>query len=253
MATLKLTRGAEARIKAGHPWIYRTQVADLTGRWKAEEAVEIVDWSRRFLGRGFYNPRPSLCCRLLTRRDEPVDAGFFHRRLRAAFEYRQEASLASEAYRLVWSEADGLPGLVVDRYGPVSVVQCLTLGMSRAAPVIADGLHRLFPEGRVHRSDDATAARLEGFEAEHDPPGEELVVTEGGCRFAVTPGAGHKTGLYLDQSENRALLAHHARGRRILDGFCYAGAFACHALARGSGQALLLDSSADALALARRN
>ena len=253
MATLKLTRGAEARIKAGHPWIYRTQVADLTGRWKAEEAVEIVDWSRRFLGRGFYNPRPSLCCRLLTRRDEPVDAGFFHRRLRDAFEYRQEAGLASEAYRLVWSEADGLPGLVVDRYGPVSVVQCLTLGMSRAVPAIADGLGRLFPAGRVHRSDDATAARLEGFEAEHDPPGEELVVTEGGCRFAVTPGAGHKTGLYLDQSENRALLARHARGRRILDGFCYAGAFACHALARGAGQALLLDSSADALALARRN
>ena len=151
MATLKLTRGAEARIKAGHPWIYRTQIADLTGRWKAEEAVEIVDWSRRFLGRGFYNPRPSLCCRLLTRRDEPVDAGFFHRRLREAFEYRREAGLASDAYRLVWSEADGLPGLVVDRYGAVSVVQCLTLGMSRAAPAIADGLHRLFPEGRVHR------------------------------------------------------------------------------------------------------
>jgi len=164
--TLVLKRGAEQRIKAGHPWIYRTQVADLTGRWKAEEAVEIVDWSRRFLGRGFYNPRPSLCCRLLTRRDEPVDAGFFHRRLREAFEYRREAGLASDAYRLVWSEADGLPGLVVDRYGAVSVVQCLTLGMSRAAPAIADGLRRLFPEGRVHRSDDATAARLEGFEAQ---------------------------------------------------------------------------------------
>jgi 23S rRNA (cytosine1962-C5)-methyltransferase len=253
VATLKLKRGAEVRIKAGHPWIYRTQVADLTGRWKADEAVEIVDWSRRFLGRGFYNPRPSLCCRLLTRRDEPVDAGFFHRRLRDAFGYRLEAGLVSEAYRLVWSEADGLPGLVVDRYGPVSVVQCLTLGMSKAAAAVADGLSRLFPESRVHRSDDATAARLEGFEAQHDSPGEELVVTEGDCRFAVTPGAGHKTGLYLDQSENRALLARHAGSRRILDGFCYAGGFACHVLAKGAGQALLLDSSVDALALARRN
>src|SRR5438445_215151 len=118
--------------------------------------------------------------------------------------------------------------------------------MPRSAHAITAGLLHLFPEGRVHRSDDATAARLEGFEAQHDPPGEELVVTEGDCRFAVIPGAGHKTGLYMDQSENRALLARHARGRRILDGFCYAGAFACHALARGAGQALLLDSSANA-------
>jgi 23S rRNA (cytosine1962-C5)-methyltransferase len=253
VATLKLKRGAEARIKAGHPWIYRTQVADLKGAWKAEDAVEIVDWSGRFLGRGFYNPRPSLCCRLLTRRDEPVDGSLFRRRLEAAWEYRRKAGLIAEAYRLVWSEADGLPGLVVDRYGPLSVVQCSTLGMSRSAPAIADGLGRLFPEGRIHRSDDTTAARLEGYEARQDPPGAELVVTEGDCRFAVTPGAGQKTGLYLDQSENRALFARHAGGRRLLDAFCYGGGFACHALASGARQALLLDSSADALALAQRN
>src|SRR5215510_10321371 len=131
MARLVLKRGTEARLRAGHPWIYRTQIADLKSFSKAGEAVEVVDAGGRFVGRGFYNPRPSLCCRLLTRRDEPVDAEFFHRKLREAFEYRRRAGLASEAYRLVWSEADGLPGLVVDRYGPVSVVQCLTLGMSK--------------------------------------------------------------------------------------------------------------------------
>ncbi len=253
MAQLVLKRGAERRVKAGHPWIYRTQVADLKGAWKAAEAVELRDSGGRFLGRGFYNPRPSLCCRLLTRRDEPVDAAFFRRRLEAAWEYRRTARLIADAYRLVWSEADGLPGLVVDRYGPLSVVQCLTLGMATAAPWIVESLSRLYPEGRVHRSDDATAARLEGFEAQHDPPGQELVVTEGACRFAVTPGSGHKTGLYLDQRENRELTARHAAGRRVLDAFSYAGAFACHALAAGATQALLLDSSAEALALGRRN
>ncbi len=123
MAQLVLKRGAERRVKAGHPWIYRTQVADLKGAWKAAEAVELRDSGGRFLGRGFYNPRPSLCCRLLTRRDEPVDAAFFRRRLEAAWEYRRTARLIADAYRLVWSEADGLPGLVVDRYGPLSVVQ----------------------------------------------------------------------------------------------------------------------------------
>ena len=109
------------------------------------------------------------------------------------------------------------------------------------------------PDGSIHRLDETTAARLEGFDARQDPAGPELVITEGDCRFGVTPGAGHKTGLYLDQAENRVLVARHATGRRVLDAFCFSGAFACHALRSGATQALLLDSSADALALARRN
>jgi len=253
MARLILKRGGDARLRAGHPWIYRTQIADLKGFSQAGEAVEVLDAEGRFLGQGFYNPRPSLCCRLLSRSDEAIDAEFFWRRLETAWEYRRTAGLIGDAYRLCWSEADGLPGLVVDRYGPVSVVQCLTLGMSRAADWIAGALGRLFPDGSIHRQDDATAARLEGFDARQDPAGQELVVVEDGCRFGVTPGAGHKTGLYLDQSQNRALVARHAPGRRMLDAFCFSGGFACHALNAGATRALLLESSADALALARRN
>ncbi len=253
MARLILKPGADRRLRAGHPWIYRAQVADLKGDWKAAEAVEVLDAGGRFLGRGFYNPRPALCCRLLTRRNEAVDAGFFLQRLEAAWEYRRAAGLVSDAYRLAWSEADALPGLVVDRYGPVSVLQCLTLGVSWAAGWITEALGRLFPDGRVCRLDDPTAARIEGFDPVREVYAAELVVTEGPCRFAVRPGAGHKSGLYLDQSENRALAARHASGRRVLDAFCYGGGFACHALKAGAAQALLLDSSADALALARRN
>ena len=253
MARLILKPGGDRRLRAGHPWIYRAEVADLKGPWSAGAAVEVVDARGQYLGRGFYNPRPALCCRLLTRRDEPVDAGFFLQRLEAAWEYRRAAGLVSDAYRLAWSEADALPGLVVDRYGPVSVVQCLTLGVSRAAGWIVEALGRLFPDGRVCRLDDLTAARIEGFDPVREEEAGELVVTEGPCRFAVRPGAGHKTGLYLDQSENRALAARHAAGRRVLDAFCYGGGFACHALKAGAAQALLLDSSAEALALARRN
>jgi 23S rRNA (cytosine1962-C5)-methyltransferase len=253
VARLVLKRGAEQRVNAGHPWIYRTQVADLKGFSEAGLAVEVVDAGGRYLGQGFYNPRPSLCCRLLTRRDEAIDAEFFVHRLEAAWEYRRTTGLISDAYRLCWSEADGLPGLVVDRYGPVSVVQCLTLGMFKASGWITAALGRLFPGGSIHRLDDTTAARLEGFDARQDPAGPELVVTEGNCRFGVTPGSGHKTGLYLDQAENRVLVARHAAGRRVLDAFCFSGAFACHALRSGATEALLLDSSADVLALARRN
>ena len=253
MARLVLKRGAEHRVNAGHPWIYRTQVADLKGFSQAGEAVEVADAGGHYLGRGFYNPRPSLCCRLLTRRDEAIDADFFRRRIEAAWEYRRTARLISDAYRLVWSEADGLPGLVVDRYGTTSVVQCLTLGMFKAGDWIAAALGSLFPDGSIHRLDEPTAARLEGFAARQDAGGREIVVTEGECRFGVTPGAGHKTGLYLDQAENRVLVARHAARRRMLDAFCFSGGFACQALQSGATEALLLDSSPDALALARRN
>jgi len=253
MARLVLKRGEDARLRAGHPWIYRSQIADLKGFSRAGEAVEVLDAAGHYLGQGFYNPRPSLCCRLLTRRDEAIDAEFFRRRLEAAWEYRRAAGLIADAYRLCWSEADELPGLVVDRYGPVSVVQRLTLGMWESAEWIEAALNGLFPDGRIHRQDEATAARLEGFVPRQDPAGPELVVTEDGCRFGVTPGGGHKTGLYLDQAGNRSLVARHAAGRRMLDAFCFSGGFACHALRAGASQAVLLDSSPDALGLARRN
>jgi 23S rRNA (cytosine1962-C5)-methyltransferase len=233
-------------------------VADLKGSWSAGAAVEVTDATGRFLGRGFYSPRSSLVCRLLTRTDEPVNAALIRRRLDAALEYRRAAALVAPAYRLCWSEADGLPGLVVDRYGPVSVFQCLTLGMARNADWIREALAGLFPDGRIVRLDDPTAARIEGFDAvretaEAEPPDGGLVVEEGPARFAVTLGAGQKTGLYLDQRDNRLLTAGLAQGRRMLDAFCYGGGFACHALLAGAEGALLLDSSADALALARRN
>lgn len=215
--------------------------------------VDVADATGRYLGRGFYSPRSSLVCRLLTRADEPIDAAFFHRRLEAAREYRRAAGLAGSAYRLCWSEADGLPGLVVDRYGSVSVVQCLTLGMARAADWVREALDRLFPGDPMLRLDDPTAARIEGFEPVRETCPTELVVDEGPARFAVALGSGHKTGLYLDQRDNRLLVAGLARGRRVLDAFCYGGGFACQALLAGATAALLVDSSAEALAVARHN
>jgi 23S rRNA (cytosine1962-C5)-methyltransferase len=282
---LVLKRGAERRVLAGHPWIYRGEVADLRGPWTPGGPVDVVDASRRPLGRGFYNPRPSLVCRLLTRRDEPLDAGLFGRRLADALAFRRTAGLVTDAYRLCWGEADGLPGLIVDRYTTVSVLQCLTAGMASHVTWAAQALDELFPGAPIFRTDDATGARLEGFEPEHGwirppveatpgdtPPGAcpvhsesvifgredpatpvDLLVEEDSCRFMVRLGQGHKTGFYLDQRENRAVVSGHASGRRMLDAFCYTAAFACHALRRGAARAVLVDSSTEALALARRN
>jgi 23S rRNA (cytosine1962-C5)-methyltransferase len=284
MAEVILKPGRQERLLAGHPWIYRTEVGDVRGAWAPGDALAILDARGRFLGRAHYNPRPTICCRVLTRRDEPVDAAFFRRRLEAALAYRREAGLVAGAYRLCWSEADGLPGLVVDRYGEASVLVCLTLGMARATPAVRTALGALFPGQAVYRADDATAARIEGFTAERGwlgpdgapvPPAEavpgsasseaggpletapgggpELVVPEGPCRFVVPLGGGQKTGLYLDQRDNRQRVAAHAAGRRVLDAFCYTGGFACQALAAGASRALLVESSAEALAGARRN
>jgi 23S rRNA (cytosine1962-C5)-methyltransferase len=219
--------------------------------------VDVVDAGGRPVGRGFYNSQTSLACRLVTRGDERVDAALFRRRLAAALAHRGTPEGGDRAYRLCWSEADGLPGLVIDRYGPVSVVQCLTLGMARVIAWIEDALRALFPGAPIYRADDATAARIEGFDAVRgwlgDSGPDEVLVTEGRTRFIVSPGGGHKTGFYLDQRDNRLLVAKHAEGRRVLDAFCYAGAFACHALAAGASRARLVDASADAVALARRN
>jgi 23S rRNA (cytosine1962-C5)-methyltransferase len=255
--------------------VYRGEIADLRGHLAPEDAVDVLDADGRRLGRGFYNPRTSLACRILARGDEIVDAALFRRRIEAALAFRRSAGLLAGAYRLCWSEADGLPGLVLDRYADTTVLQCGTLGMARRAGWAVAALQALFPGGAVLRSDDATAARIEGFEPERawlraprpeapagpgptapdasPPPVIEREIAEGGCRFRVQLGGGQKTGFYLDQRENRLLVAAHASGRRVLDAFCYTGAFACHALRAGADRALLVDSSAGALTLAREN
>ncbi|HTO13611.1 MAG TPA: class I SAM-dependent methyltransferase [Candidatus Binatia bacterium] len=187
--------------------------------------------------------------------DEAVDDAWIARRLEAAV--RARAGVAREAVRLVWSEADGLPGLVVDRYGPALAVQCFTLGVARRRAAIVEALRRLAGDLPVAAADDAAMAGLEGFEPASgwlDHPGpDEIVVTEGGVRLAVRPGAGHKTGLYLDQADNRVRVGAAAGRGDVLDVFAYAGAFACHALATGAARAVCVESSPEAVAGARRN
>jgi 23S rRNA (cytosine1962-C5)-methyltransferase len=271
----------------GHPWIYRSQITDSPPGIVAGDLVTVVDARGVTLGHGFYSPRSTLACRLLSDREEVIDASFFARRIREAVDYRktidgavvrpeglgdpartgqasgeawarEESALESSgACRLIWSEADRLPGLIVDRYGPILMVQCLTIGMARALPWIAAGLRAALGPQPIYLLDDPAAARLEGFEPRRgwlDAPGPAtIVVRDGTCRFVVRPGEGHKTGLYLDQAENRRLVARRAAGRDVLDAFCYAGAFAIHALAQGAARAVCIDSSRDALAQAREN
>jgi 23S rRNA (cytosine1962-C5)-methyltransferase len=248
-AFLRLKRGHDrARV---HPWIFKGDVADVSV--SEPGVVTVVDAAHRFVGRGFFNPRPALCCRILTRRDEPIDRAFLDARVREAVARRGGADLA----RLVWSEGDGLPGLVVDRYAGVLAVQCLTLGMARARGDIVAALRAAAGDLPAFSADDGVAAGLEGFEPARgwvDRAGPETVdVDEDGVRIRVTLGGGHKTGLYLDQRVNHRRVAELAAGRRVLDAFAYTAAFACHALVRGAREALCIESSPEAIAAARVN
>ena len=253
-AVLRLKRERDERARS-HPWIFKGDVGDVTDVAPGS-TVTVVDSGGRFVGRGFYNPRPALCCRLLTWADEPLDAAFFRRRIAGAAALRARAAAAG-ACRLVWSEADGLPGLVVDRYGPVLVVQCLTLGMARARATVLDALAATVGALPVFAMDEDAPARMEGFEPARGwagAPGPPAVeVDEDGVRLGVTLGAGHKTGLYLDQRENRVRAGRRAGGRDVLDAFAYTAGFACHALAGGARRAVCIESSPEALAGAREN
>jgi len=254
--TLRLKRGRETART--HPWIFKGDVADVSDV-EPGSAVTVIDAGGRFIGRGFYNSRPALCCRILTWADEPLDLAFFRRRLESAVAVRarDRAEGLPALCRLVWSEADGLPGLVVDRYGPVLVTQCLTLGMARARPMINATLTAMFGDSPVFDMDEAASARLEGFEPAHGWAGAAgpatVRVDEDGVGFDVTVGIGHKTGHYLDQRENRARVGPRARGRDVLDAFSYTAGFACHALRGGARRAICIESSPEAIAGARQN
>jgi 23S rRNA (cytosine1962-C5)-methyltransferase len=254
VAKLVLRPQREARIRGGHPWVYRTDVLRLDGAWRDDEAVTVCTTDGRVLGRGFYNPRPQIVCRLVTRHDEPVDDALLRRRLEAAWAFRETLAYDGDAVRVVFGDGDALPGLVVDRYGDILALQALTRGIAARAARLAELAAEVTAARAVYRRGDPTAARIEGFEDRSGwvvGQGDAAVeIREGPCRFRVDLEAGQKTGFYLDQRENRALVAARAAGRAVLDVFCYTGAFAAWALRAGAASVLALDSSGEACARA---
>jgi 23S rRNA (cytosine1962-C5)-methyltransferase len=234
--------------------VYRADVARLDGAWRDDEAVTVTAADGRVLGRGFYNPRPQIVCRLLTRHDEPVDDALLRRRLEAAWAFRQALAYDGDAGRVVFGEGDALPGLVVDRYGDVLTLQALTRGIAARAGRVAELAAEVTGARAVYRRGDPTAAAIEGFD---DGSGwlvgqaeATVEIREGPCRFQVDLEEGQKTGFYLDQRENRALVGGRAAGRAVLDAFAYTGAFAAWARRGGAASVLALDSSGPACARA---
>jgi 23S rRNA (cytosine1962-C5)-methyltransferase len=244
-------RGAE-RWRRGHPWIYRSDVAAGDG---PAGVVGVLDPRGRFQGHALWSPTSEIRLRLLTRSRQPVDGAWWRERLRDAASRRVALEPPATAYRVVHAEADGLPSLVVDRYGEYVVGQLLSAGLEAVrTDVLAAVADVLAPRGILLRND-ASVRRHEGLPLRIEPVAgdvPELVeVEEAGVRYCAAPHHGQKTGAFLDQREHHALMGRLARGR-ALDLFCYHGLFALHMAGRAD-EVTGVDVSPDALAVAERN
>jgi 23S rRNA (cytosine1962-C5)-methyltransferase len=248
MPIATITPKGETRIKNGHPWVYRSDVAEVAA--SGGEVVEVRNRRKAPLGYALYSDRSEITLRMVTRSGEAPDLQTWRSRLDAAVRYREALGIDATAYRLVHGEADQIPGLIVDRYGDYLVIQALVQGIDRLLPDVVGLLReRLTPAGILARNDPRVRL-LEGLEQrvdvlDGDVP-EQIEVREGRVSYRVDPYRGQKTGLFLDQRENRVAAASYAHGR-ALDAFSYNGGFAL-ALAPVCTDVTAVDISDDAVA-----
>ena len=251
-----LKKHEDKRIRQGHLWVFSNEVKEIKGNPDAGDNVELCDHSGKPLGTGFYHPNSLITLRLLSRDQEQVDFQFFSRRIERALELRRKIYPSSQTFRLVHGESDFLPGLVIDKYEGYLSVQTFSLGMDRRLTLICDVLESLFqPKGIVERNESPLRV-LEGLEERKGilrGKSAPVVVRETDVQYEVDLLEGQKTGLFLDQHENRLLIRHHAKAKRVLDCFCNDGGFALHAAKAGAKEVLGIDASSPAVQRAKRN
>jgi 23S rRNA (cytosine1962-C5)-methyltransferase len=259
MKRIHLSPGREKLALNRHPWVFSGAVARVEGKPEPGEIVEVRTAEGAFVAYGQFNPTSKIRLRLMEWTEGTVvDEGWYRNRLAEAWALRAPLVAETDAMRVFFSESDGIPGLVADRFGPFVVAQFLTSGADKVKELLARLLAETLPgiEGIWEKSD-GDGRRLEGL-AETEgllwgrAPSGEIAITENGNRYLVDP-ASQKTGFYADQRENRKIVAPWTRGLRVLDAFTFTGGFAVAAMAAGALSVSLLDASADALAQARKN
>lgn len=258
-AKVVLKRGRARPLWFGHPWVYSNAIDRIEGKADPGSIVSLADHDGRLIGRGTYNPRSQIAVRLLTRADEPVDGPFFMRQLRSAQALRTAVDLPSsrtDAYRLVNSEGDALPGLVIDVFGDAAAYQVSTLGMALWRDEIAQAIDEVLHPKTIYEVAAGSFAEVEGFGAEtrvvRGEPRTQVPCQEDGIRLEAEPLAGQKTGLFLDQRPSRTRVgqlvsAAPKKYGRVLDCYSYAGGFALQAARAGASEVSAVDSSARAI------
>ena len=251
--SLKLRANARPRSVHGHPWVFANEVEALLPPHHDGEVVECRDRTNRLIGTGIYNSKSQIVWRRLSRDRVALDAGLIRQAVEGALARRAPGN----ARRLVWSESDDLPGVVVDQFGDALVVQIQTLAMEKRTSLLGDVLAELLQPAEIIFRNDGPIRRLEGLPLEvhtrSGQPWEPRWLTIGGLDYWLDLQGGQKTGFYLDQRYQHATVAKYCHGARVLDAFCNQGAFALHAARAGASEVLGLDSAGDAIAAARKN
>lgn len=248
-----------ARVRPAHPWVFSNEVIDPpVSALVGGEAVEVRDQRGRRIGVGYANPRSLICIRLLSREPVDVDAvDIYRERLQAAVALRARLLPGRTAMRVCAGESDGLPGLILDRYGDVLVAQITSLGMEQRRPLLEAAIREVLAPAGVVSRDDVGLRTLEGIAGEArvwwgDVPAQ-VAFDENGVRFVADLLHGQKTGFFFDQAENRSWMSARAQGARVLDVYAHLGGWALHALHGGAREAVTVDSSASANALIAEN
>ena len=256
MAKAILNKGKEKRVEYGHPWIYRSDIASVEADADPGGVVDVCGGNGKFLGRGFYNPKSQISIRMLTDEHEEIDDAFWYSRIKAAWEYRKKVADVNSC-RVVFSESDFLPALIVDKFSDILVLQISSLGTERYKEQIADILCNIIKPRGIYERNDIPVRELEGLpqikgflRGNFDT---DVEMTENGIRFIVDVAEGQKTGYFLDQKENRAAIRPFVKNAKVLDCFCHTGSFSLHAGSYGSASVLGLDISGHAVETAAQN
>lgn len=261
MYSVRLKKGKEKAVKQLHPWVFSGAIDQVTGKPENGDIIMVTDNNNDFLAYGFYNSHSRVAVRLLEwNLETEINESWWRKKIRKAVKYREELYTEhTNTYRLIFSEADYLPGLIVDRYADFLSVQLLTSGVERIKHILLDELQVLLgPKGIFDRSD-ASARAHEGMDASSggillgvEPP-EFVNVKENGIFYHVNIAEGQKSGFYCDQRDSRKWVAEHTQSKKVLDCFSYSGGFSLNAFGKGASEVICVDSSAPALETLKRN
>lgn len=240
-----------ARIHHGHEWVFSGEVLKVFGDPADGDVISLKDGKDRLIGSAIYNSKSQIVARRFSRRRQVLDTDFFQRRIAQAVEYRSRRGVDPKLCRVVWSESDGLPGVIIDRYGDYFVLQTLTLAMDSRKSMITDAMTEVLGARNIIERNDAPVRRAEGLELKSEvvkgePPGE-VEINIDGLRFALDLLNAQKTGFYLDQLSHYSAIAQHAEGKRVLDCFTSQGAFALACAKTGAAEVTGVEASAESI------
>jgi len=257
MIKVYLNRKITPRVANGHPWIFNNEVDKVDGEVLGGETVEVYSHDKKFIGKGYINPKSQILVRLLTRnKADEINEQYFYTEIKKCWDYRKQLGY-TENCRLVFGEADSMPQLIIDKFNDYFVLQTLSLGMDNWKPAIVDALNKIFKPKGIYERNDVPVRELEGLAQQKGflsaPFDTKIIIKENGFQFHVDIENGQKTGYFLDQQDNRKAIQHIVKGADVLGAFTYTGTFEIHAAMYGAKSVLGIDISENAVAQANKN